>query len=399
VFSPPYNWTYLNFPNPWFNFTRCNRNARSYVCDPNQILRVAVANSIDQTFTRIRGFGDPRCAAGGYELAMAVVGRMDIPYGQNSTTYSASFARNLITLWGVGKRDCNNGAVVFLSKFDRKVFIATGNGISSILTSAKISNVIASVTSYLKADDYDNALFTMAKSIEDILRPSTPLAPSSPPTQTSYIFGIVAVVVFVLIVCAVLAWCRRAGYHHYLQYDPQRASVRRYLEAMEAEARCNSYNTCPCCFQSYGFSASTLQCGHRFCGNCVSSRSIYSFCPICTEMSTYDMQRRELQYRLHALNGMYPGYITPGFMVYAHDHCHDGGWFGHSDWSHHGGHHHGGSTYTNTNTAGGFGGGDAGWGGNDGGYAGGSDGGGGYAGGGDGGGDGGGGGDGAGGSW
>lgn len=67
----------------------------------------------------------------------------------------SSYAFELGDKWGIGKKDINNGILMLIAKNDRKIFIATGQGLEGALPDATIASIIRNeITPYFKNGDY-----------------------------------------------------------------------------------------------------------------------------------------------------------------------------------------------------------------------------------------------------
>ena len=67
-----------------------------------------------------------------------------------------AFATELFNYWGIGKADTNNGVLYLISVSDRRVEIETGTGLQTILSDAKVQNIIDTrITPQYKQDNYD----------------------------------------------------------------------------------------------------------------------------------------------------------------------------------------------------------------------------------------------------
>lgn len=126
-------------------------DARAYVANPDGILNPAEVAQIQQTAAKIDSLS-------GVELC--VVALDDIG------DYDAyDFAFELANLWGVGKREKNNGILLFLTTGARRVQIVTGKGIEGIMTDGQCSMTIDEMIDDLHNNRFGLALVKGAKSI------------------------------------------------------------------------------------------------------------------------------------------------------------------------------------------------------------------------------------------
>lgn len=91
----------------------------------------------------ISGSDEEKILARGAELAnkttaQVVVITIDDLNGQEAYDYAADIGNE----WGVGDKEKDNGVVILLSVGDRKIEIATGDGIGNVITPAKAGRII-----------------------------------------------------------------------------------------------------------------------------------------------------------------------------------------------------------------------------------------------------------------
>ncbi len=87
--------------------------------------------------------------------AQVVVITIDSLNGQEAYDYAADIGNE----WGVGDKDKDNGIVILLSVSDRKIEIATGDGIGNIITPAKAGRIIdAYGLEKLSNDDFSGGI-------------------------------------------------------------------------------------------------------------------------------------------------------------------------------------------------------------------------------------------------
>jgi uncharacterized protein len=71
----------------------------------------------------------------------------------------ADYAVRVFRSWGVGQKDKNNGAVLFVFAQDHKLFLATGYGLEGVLPDALCKRIIdEQITPRFKAGDFDGGL-------------------------------------------------------------------------------------------------------------------------------------------------------------------------------------------------------------------------------------------------
>ncbi|MGA2245076.1 MAG: TPM domain-containing protein [Verrucomicrobiota bacterium] len=71
----------------------------------------------------------------------------------------ADYCVRVFRAWGVGQKDKNNGAVLFVFVQDHKLFLQTGYGLEGVLPDALCKRIIdEQITPRFKAGDYDGGL-------------------------------------------------------------------------------------------------------------------------------------------------------------------------------------------------------------------------------------------------
>lgn len=100
-------------------------------------------------------------SATGAELAVVTVDNLD-----NLTV--EEYAVRLFNLWGIGKKEKDNGILLLFSLYDRKVRIEVGYGLEPVLTDALSKRIIYSDgIPYFKQEQYAQGIYRMALSIAD----------------------------------------------------------------------------------------------------------------------------------------------------------------------------------------------------------------------------------------
>lgn len=136
---PPSGWTPALYPNPATDPAACGRPPPSpsrphgsWVCDPDGVLSGPGADAVEGVLRDVAAARAPYAPAPcgspstprptpGFQVAVAVMDRLEVASGSSSAEAAASFARALMDAWGVGAAGCNDGTVVLLSRQDRQV--------------------------------------------------------------------------------------------------------------------------------------------------------------------------------------------------------------------------------------------------------------------------------------
>ncbi|MBD5331620.1 MAG: TPM domain-containing protein [Bacteroides sp.] len=129
-----------------------------YVSNPDGVLSEAAVTRIDSTLARVWG------ATSG-EVVVVAIDEMDS--GDIDT-----YATELFTKWGIGKKDNDNGLLLLISKNDRKAVIRTGYGMEGVLPDIVCGRILRNeMFPRFKEGDYDGgtlaAVGTIAAALTD----------------------------------------------------------------------------------------------------------------------------------------------------------------------------------------------------------------------------------------
>lgn len=99
----------------------------------------------------------------------------------------ADYATDLINTWGIGNKD-NEGAVILLSRGDRKIQIGTGTGIDRVLTGSKCGELIDNRINYFANNRFAAGMTALYGDVCEFLAKAKgkTLAISAQTGQTSY---------------------------------------------------------------------------------------------------------------------------------------------------------------------------------------------------------------------
>ena len=99
-----------------------------YVNDYTNTLSVADKNTLEQALAQYGQQTSSQIAV----VMIPTVGEYDI----------AQYTFDLGDKWGIGRKQLNNGVLMLIAKNDRKIFIATGQGLEGVLPDAFLSQLI-----------------------------------------------------------------------------------------------------------------------------------------------------------------------------------------------------------------------------------------------------------------
>ena len=80
------------------------------------------------------------------------------------------YARSLGIFWGIGRVDENDGVILLVAPHERKVRIAVGCGLETVLTNQKASDIIQTdILPFFKVGNYEKGISDGVGQIADIL--------------------------------------------------------------------------------------------------------------------------------------------------------------------------------------------------------------------------------------
>lgn len=121
-------------------------------------------------------------------VMLPTVGDMDI----------AQYAFELGDKWGIGRKQLNNGVLMLIAKNDRKIFIATGQGLEGALPDAFLSQLIRQqITPYFKQNQYAQGI---ANGLSAIIAASQGEYEAYDSAQESRLVEALPLIIFALIV-------------------------------------------------------------------------------------------------------------------------------------------------------------------------------------------------------
>lgn len=123
-----------------------------FISNPDAIISPATQVRIDSTLSRLR-----RTTTA--EMVAVVVEDID---GEDIDTY----ANKLFNLWGLGKKDNNNGVLLLVARDARKAVIRTGPGVEGILPDATCGRILRNqMFPHFKEGDYDAGILAAVDAI------------------------------------------------------------------------------------------------------------------------------------------------------------------------------------------------------------------------------------------
>ncbi|WP_439243591.1 TPM domain-containing protein [Lonepinella sp. BR2474] len=110
----------------------------------NDYTKTLSAQEIQYFETKLSQYGQETSS----QIALVIIPTTD---GEDISQYTAQLGDK----WGIGRKQLNNGVLFLVAKEDRKVFIATGQGLQGVLTDAFLSQVIRqAILPYFRQGQY-----------------------------------------------------------------------------------------------------------------------------------------------------------------------------------------------------------------------------------------------------
>lgn len=124
------------------------------------------------------------------------------------------YATQLWDAWKIGQKD--RGVLVLLAVQDHKRWIATGYGMESILTDAKVGDIGRQMVPYLRSGDFDDAVSLAVGQISQIIARDAgitlqPIQGRAPPQQQAIRLTFGQLIVFGIVIFLVILFLARAG--------------------------------------------------------------------------------------------------------------------------------------------------------------------------------------------
>ncbi|XP_070579361.1 uncharacterized protein [Ptychodera flava] len=228
TFPSHHEWRKEFYPNPR-NVSRgsidCGRDGNaSWICDPNNVLNEDEADVLD-AFSEEIALGTecvcPQCKVDfngtqspyGYVIGIAIVNKMDASYENINCPTKKELAEEaeqwsnylLDKSWKIG--DCGNSIIVFFSREDNTVDIATAEIAGEALPPDHIQHITGRTLKYFESHDYFNGLYYILDQVNRTL--VTGLGLHEPQFTDLQMYGIVfaAVVLPFLLFVVVFIWC------------------------------------------------------------------------------------------------------------------------------------------------------------------------------------------------
>ncbi|XP_074662334.1 uncharacterized protein LOC141914894 [Tubulanus polymorphus] len=153
------SWHVLDYPNPQVNITKCGRRVRrSWICDPNNLLKFEEANELDSLIADIQR--DTLCPCSrdicyrdgrGYVISIALVNKLTTDSRQQGMAQQVEngrkFVRNL-EKYNYAFDRCDEDVIIMYSRDDNIIYTLTGLKAREKLTDQILSDITRDATVY-----------------------------------------------------------------------------------------------------------------------------------------------------------------------------------------------------------------------------------------------------------
>lgn len=220
------------------------------------------------------------------------------------------FARYLHDKWGVGveTQSCGGaGILLFLSRYDRTVYISRGAALEAYLTDTRLDRIVDSMKPLLRSEKYHEAIIA---ALDDMIQ----YIHSGPPSVTERMIPVVIPMSIFGGLGLLVYWSAREERKKRRSYARVKSQLneidRAHAEALQGRYRATS---CPICLEDFeapteegglykkgsdGQPLKLLRCGHVMDESCWaewvnSGRGTVTKCPICQQDIGASAQQRQ----------------------------------------------------------------------------------------------------------
>lgn len=363
------SWNPSDLPNPQHDLRHvCGRHGgKSAVCSPDGLLSPSDADALDGLINFIadgtHGFDKSQCGShlAGYQVAVAIVYKMDIGMFSDAADTASKFARALHDSWGVGDAACQNGVVIFVSVSDRAMHISTGRGAKQVLTDKRVHDIFQRIKPLMRKEQYGKALLAAVNQVGLVVSGRATFSGQSEGSDAPWM-----ILFFPLFMCF-CCWNISSSRRRRRDFSKCKAALQR-IDRDTKRANENRFEakSCPICLEDFAIgddadknssnaaskpSATeeenvsedragllddgtqdanrviTLRCGHMFHANCIASwaaggEANRRLCPVCRKPVEDDAEEEtvlrsdvagfedERQFRIRRAHDIYPDFVT-----------------------------------------------------------------------------------------
>jgi len=279
------------------------------LCDPSGIISEDDEKRVREEIEHLESVCSVNCAnsdendkvPNNVQMVIVIVPKIpdaDITHATSIDKAVKTYATTLHDRWGVGNVICgrSTGILLFLSTYDRSMYVSTSDGVQPILTTSRLESIMDEMKSRLREKEYAEALGGFVGAVEGYFA-------KGPPSflERYFVFMLILGVIITRSVQLLIEKCQRREYalvHSQLsKMDRDKALV------LMGQYKCTS---CPICLEDFqldknatrkdtyigsdGKPPQLLKCGHAFdvtCWNDWISKGSAAFnvrkCPICKQ--------------------------------------------------------------------------------------------------------------------
>ncbi|TFJ86422.1 hypothetical protein NSK_002079 [Nannochloropsis salina CCMP1776] len=239
------------------------QGSTSFLCDPDGLLSREGAIHVHELLDDVRKAVTVECGARqgpmpgsgkesnrkSLEIGVALVHKLRRTR-QDPVAEAEGFARGLHDKWGVGDAACHTGALLFLSRVDRTMYVSRGRGLEAILTDDRIDEVMEEVKALLRRGDWDRGVVTAVEMIGQWVE-------RGPPGFWERHGGLVLMVALTVAVLAYLLWWERKKKLEGRSYEEAKRKLERIerertrLEALDLAESYEGLMSCPICLEDF----------------------------------------------------------------------------------------------------------------------------------------------------
>jgi uncharacterized membrane protein YgcG len=228
------------------------------------------------------------------QIVVAVIDRMNLPPEMEDEQGAGEYARRLHDAWGVGEEtdEGGTGVLLFLSIYDRILYISRGGALEKFLTNSRIDAILRTIQPAMRQTMFADGFILAIDEVEHYIL-------KGQPTWNEFFLDLLCFenfFVLVWVVTLLLAITKSSRQRRQQRAYAQAVSQLSEIDRAQAEALQGRFQatSCPICLESFKDTKTgsddqpirLLRCGHVFDESCwnewvSSGQGSISRCPIC----------------------------------------------------------------------------------------------------------------------
>eukprot|EP01063_Lacrimia_lanifica_P030008 TRINITY_DN469_c0_g1_i2.p1 TRINITY_DN469_c0_g1~~TRINITY_DN469_c0_g1_i2.p1 ORF type:complete len:485 (+),score=116.35 TRINITY_DN469_c0_g1_i2:64-1518(+) len=290
------------------------------LCDADGVLSASERLSVAHHLAAVRVAADGLVASAkeASEDAAAEAGRcMGVELGllvqqhHTGTSSPAEYCKAAFNHWGLGRRGCDNGVLVYVAPGSRKIHICTGNGARdapNYLSDSEVASIIDAATAYLKEGETAEAVRLIAAEVIDRVAGNVARGAGRP----ADIYYTIAALLLLAVLVFGTVWLaerrQRKERAARRECSDKLSKIHREYAAAKAQSMGMLEASCPICLDDFppvGEDAAkakkndcaaalppgvrVLRCGHCFHEDCIAEwlerqkEEVCRTCPVCRQ--------------------------------------------------------------------------------------------------------------------